>query len=142
MSVLPKLNLLVANFLAPSTRIAPVLVCRYTPFNPPDRKSETIEIKRNRLLYESRKRGNLENGIILSSFADKHLSKMDEKQLEAYDKLINGPDCDWDIFYWTTGEKEAPEEFKSDVLELLKKHAKNYGRELRNQQPAIRPPNQ
>ncbi len=30
-------------------------------------------VKRARLLYQSRKRGILENGLLLSSFADKHL---------------------------------------------------------------------
>ncbi len=38
----------------------------YTPFNPPPRKAEDTKTKRNRLLYESRKRGNLENGLLLA----------------------------------------------------------------------------
>lgn len=105
----------------------------------PCRSGESLTTKRNRLLYESRKRGNLENGIILSSFADRHLGEMTEEQLKVYDHLINTPECDWDIFYWIVGEKEAPDEYKSDVLEMLQRHARNYGRDLRNQQSEILP---
>ncbi len=37
------------------------------------------------------------------TFADAFLSKMDGKQLDAYDNLINKPDSDWDIYYWAIG---------------------------------------
>lgn len=77
---------------------------------------------------------------------------MTKEQLETYDHLINTAECDWDLFYWSvgkthsgiqsvyylSGEKEPPEEYKSDILEMLQHHAKNYGRDLRNQQPDIR----
>ncbi|KAL7065218.1 hypothetical protein AAHC03_04989 [Spirometra sp. Aus1] len=108
-------------------------------FDPPTRKNEDIKTKRSRLLYESRKRGNLENGILLATFADKYLAGMNELELEAYDNLINKPDNDWDIYYWATGNQEAPQEFQTDVLKLLQEHARNPGRELRNQLPPLRP---
>lgn len=38
-----------------------------------------------RLVYQSRKRGMLENGLLLSTFAAKYLNKFDEKQLDEYD---------------------------------------------------------
>lgn len=28
---------------------------------------------------------------------------MDERQLNLYDRLINEPSNDWDIYYWATG---------------------------------------
>ncbi|VDO03949.1 unnamed protein product [Rodentolepis nana] len=118
---------------SPFSRIA-ATPRHFSDFVVPKREGETIATKRNRLLYESRKRGNLENGIILSSFADKYLATMSMEQLDKYDHLINTPECDWDIFYWSTGEKEAPEEYNTDVLNMLKNHAKNYGREMRNRQ--------
>ncbi|VDL19120.1 unnamed protein product [Hymenolepis diminuta] len=111
---------------------------QFTNFTIPRRDDETIAVKRNRLLYESRKRGNLENGIILSSFADKYLGTMTMEQLDKYDHLINTIECDWDLFYWSTGEKEPPEEYKTDVLDMLQHHAKNYGRELRNRQSSAK----
>uniref|UniRef100_A0A2K5R9F5 Succinate dehydrogenase complex assembly factor 2 n=1 Tax=Cebus imitator TaxID=2715852 RepID=A0A2K5R9F5_CEBIM len=68
-----------------------------------ERTDESIETKRARLLYESRKRGMLENCILLSLFAKEHLQHMTEKELNLYDRLINEPSNDWDIYYWATG---------------------------------------
>ena len=56
-----------------------------------------------RLLYQSRKRGMLENGLLLSGFAGKFLQQMEEPQLTLYDRLINIPSNDWEIYYWATG---------------------------------------
>lgn len=97
-----------------------------------ERLGEPIDIKRRRLLYESRKRGMLENCILLrlvkvcmyvchtldferhrvifafflpcSLFAKRYLNTMSESQLQQYDRLINEPSNDWDIYYWATGE--------------------------------------
>jgi len=43
-----------------------------------------------RLLYQSRKRGMLENYLLLSTFAAKYLNGMEKNNLK-YDQLINGP---------------------------------------------------
>ncbi|XP_059566469.1 succinate dehydrogenase assembly factor 2, mitochondrial isoform X1 [Myotis daubentonii] len=67
-----------------------------------ERPDEPIETKRARLLYESRKRGMLENCILLSLFAKEYLHQMTEKQLNLYDRLINEPSNDWDIYHWAT----------------------------------------
>ncbi|KAK0068426.1 succinate dehydrogenase assembly factor 2 mitochondrial [Biomphalaria pfeifferi] len=101
------------------------------------RYGETLELKRARLLYQSRKRGMLENGLLLSTFAKQHLNTLSEDQLSSYDKLINQPSNDWDIYYWVTGVKEIPEEYRSDVMDLLKKHAENSTKESRIKQPDL-----
>uniref|UniRef100_A0A8C9YKW7 Succinate dehydrogenase assembly factor 2, mitochondrial n=1 Tax=Sander lucioperca TaxID=283035 RepID=A0A8C9YKW7_SANLU len=67
-----------------------------------ERPGEPADIKKKRLLYESRKRGMLENCILLSLFAKRYLNTMSEKQLLQYDRLINEPSNDWDIYYWAT----------------------------------------
>jgi len=110
-----------------------------TPPIPPyvEKQGETTELKRARLLYQSRKRGMLENGLLLSTFAGKHLNSFDAEQLTAYDKLINQPTNDWEIYYWMTGVKEVPEEFQSDVMTLLQRHASNENKESRIIQPAL-----
>lgn len=38
-----------------------------------------------------------------SLFAKEYLHHMTEKQLNLYDRLINEPSNDWDIYYWATG---------------------------------------
>ena len=47
---------------------------------------EPLEEKRARLMYQSRKRGMLENGLLLGSFASKHLASFDEEKLALYDR--------------------------------------------------------
>ncbi|KAF6775422.1 hypothetical protein AHF37_05443 [Paragonimus kellicotti] len=101
--------------------------------------NESTEERRRRLVYQSRKRGNLENGILLSTFADEHLDKLSEDQLATYDAFINLPDNEWDIYYWMTNVKEVPEIFRSDVFDMLREHALNKDKRLRNQQPALKP---
>ncbi len=41
-----------------------------------EKSDESVETKRSRLMYQSRKRGMLENGLLLGSFASKHLTGM------------------------------------------------------------------
>ncbi|CAH8625853.1 unnamed protein product [Dicrocoelium dendriticum] len=100
--------------------------------------SEPLDVRRSRLVYQSRKRGSLENCILLSTFADEYLDMLSPEELAAYDALINSPDNEWDIYHWATGAKEAPEAFHSDVLDLLKAHVQNKRCELRNQQPPLK----
>lgn len=89
------------------------------------------------LLYQSRKRGMLENGLLLSTFAAKYLAEMTEKQVIMYDKLINIPSNDWDIYYWATGVKEIPDEYNNEMMDLFKKHVSNDQREQRFKQPDL-----
>uniref|UniRef100_A0AAQ5BH98 Succinate dehydrogenase assembly factor 2, mitochondrial n=1 Tax=Homo sapiens TaxID=9606 RepID=A0AAQ5BH98_HUMAN len=91
-----------------------------------ERTDESIETKRARLLYESRKRGMLENCILLSLFAKEHLQHMTEKQLNLYDRLINEPKA-----------KPAPEIFENEVMALLRDFAKNKNKEQRLRAPDL-----
>uniref|UniRef100_A0ABM5F8A4 Succinate dehydrogenase assembly factor 2, mitochondrial n=1 Tax=Pogona vitticeps TaxID=103695 RepID=A0ABM5F8A4_9SAUR len=101
------------------------------------RPQEPLETKRARLLYESRKRGMLENGLLLGFFAKENLNQMNEKQLDLYDRLINEPSNDWDIYYWATEAKPAPEIFENEVMEMLREFTKNRKREKRLRQPDL-----
>lgn len=102
-----------------------------------DRKGESLDVWRARLLYQARKRGTLENGILLSSFASKYLYKMDDKQLLDFDRLMNKPDNEWDIYYWGIGKKQVPNEYNHDVMKLFIEHCKNKEKVLRNNMPPL-----
>jgi len=93
-----------------------------------ERTNETLETKRARLLYQSRKRGILETDLILSTFAQKELSTMSLQQLDEYDRLLD--ENDWDIYYWVTEKKEIPEKFNNEthILQKIKVHAQNKNR--------------
>ena len=93
----------------------------------------------------------LENGLLLGSFASKHLPTFDEEKLALYDRqwnealdevknvfrLINLPSNDWEIFYWAVGQKETPEEFDNVIMDMLKEHTKNKNRESRVVMPEL-----
>ncbi|KAK2504838.1 hypothetical protein MC885_003055 [Smutsia gigantea] len=104
-----------------------------------ERTDESLETKRARLLYESRKRGTLENCILLrqENGSLEHLHHMTEEQLNLYDRLINEPSNDWDIYYWATEAKPAPEVFENEVMALLRDFAKNRNREQRLRAPDL-----
>ena len=101
--------------------------------------NEEVEIKRARLLYQSRKRGISENGLLLGNFAAKYLQTFDNNQLENFDDLINKPSNDWDLFYWMLEKDVTPKEFDTPVMDLLKEYCKNEEMEARYQQPELNP---
>ncbi|KAJ3120823.1 succinate dehydrogenase assembly factor 2 [Nowakowskiella sp. JEL0407] len=86
--------------------------------------TETLETKRARLIYQSRKRGILETDLLLSTFAAKHLGNFTSEEMDEFAALMD--ENDWSIYYWATNAKVPPEHWKgSKVLELLIEHAKN-----------------
>lgn len=90
-----------------------------------------------RLIYQSRKRGMLENDLLLSTFVDKYLKGLNENQTAQYDHLINGVTNDWDIYYWVTNVKPTPPEHDNEIMEMLKRHVSNENREQRLRQPNL-----
>ncbi|KAL7079638.1 hypothetical protein ACQ4LE_001287 [Meloidogyne hapla] len=76
----------------------------------------SIESLRSRLFYQSKKRGILENDILIGKFAEENLSKMDINDLINYDAIINGDYMEWDLYYYLTGRKEAPNELISNPI--------------------------
>ncbi|KPP69305.1 hypothetical protein Z043_111947 [Scleropages formosus] len=102
-----------------------------------EKVGEPIDVKRRRLLYESRKRGMLENCILLSLFAKQYLNTMTEAQLRQYDRLINEPSNDWDIYYWATEAQPTPPDYQGEVMNLLQEFAKNRQQEQRLRAPDL-----
>merc|ERR1711976_9956 len=103
----------------------------------PRTENESIEQKKARLVYQSRKRGMLENGLLLSTFASRYLQSLTDEQLSQYDNLINKPSNDWEIYYWITGKADTPEEYDNAVMDMLKEHALNKEKEQRFSQPDL-----
>ncbi|KAM7424219.1 hypothetical protein PAMA_000521 [Pampus argenteus] len=102
-----------------------------------EKASEPIDIKRRRLLYESRKRGMLENCILLSLFAKRYLNTMSKVQLQQYDRIINEPSNDWDIYYWATEAQPTPDIYQGEVMDMLKEFTKNRNQEQRLDAPGL-----
>ncbi|KAI5951024.1 emi5 [Candida jiufengensis] len=104
--------------------IDPTLHMRISPIV---RTGESIDVKRARLVYQSRKRGILESDLLLSRFAKKYLNKMTMEELDEYDKLLD--EADWDIYYWATknfDQTPLPDKWKdSKILKSLQEEAEN-----------------
>ncbi|KAI0052191.1 mitochondrial protein [Auriscalpium vulgare] len=102
----------------------------FPPPTPLPRPNEAVETTRARLVYQSRKRGTLESDLLLSTFAQEHLAGMSAAELREYDKLLDEPD--WDIYYWATGKRTAPERWAdTPLLKKLAVHARNEGKATR-----------
>ncbi|BFZ63906.1 Succinate dehydrogenase assembly factor 2 mitochondrial [Saitoella coloradoensis] len=101
------------------------------PHAPVPRHGESIEQKRRRMLYQSRKRGILETELLMSTFAKKNLDTLSADELHEYDKLLD--EADWDIYYWATQnpKRPVPERLQnSSVLKKIQQHTENEGREI------------
>ncbi|KAF8324847.1 Flavinator of succinate dehydrogenase-domain-containing protein [Cantharellus anzutake] len=98
--------------------------------HPIPRPNESLDSLRARLNYQSRKRGTLENDLLLSTFAKEHITTMTRAELEEFDKLMDEPD--WDIYYWSIDKKPPPSRWAGTrILEKLRVHARNEGRVVR-----------
>lgn len=99
---------------------------------PIKRTGETIDVKKARLVYQSRKRGILESDLLLSRFSKKHLDTFTSEELDEYDRLLD--ESDWDIYYWATKNYDVtplPDKWKdSKILKLLQEDAKNEEKEI------------
>lgn len=96
------------------------------------RNNESLDKKRARLIYQSRKRGILETDLLLSRFAAAYLKNMTLEEIEEYDSLLN--ELDWDIYYWATKNYETsplPDKWKnSKILEKLQEFSQNKDKEI------------
>ncbi|SCU80486.1 LADA_0B07756g1_1 [Lachancea dasiensis] len=99
---------------------------------PIKRVGESLDRKKARLVYQSRKRGILETDLLLSRFAAKYLNSMTPEELDEYDALLD--ELDWDIYYWATKNytiTPLPEKFKNSKLLLkLQDFSENKDKEI------------
>lgn len=79
---------------------------------------EATAVRRKRLLHRSRYRGFLESDLLLERFVALHLDRLDERQLDALEALLDEPDQD--IWAWATGASPVPARHDNDVMGLLR----------------------
>ncbi|KAI3421061.1 hypothetical protein GPALN_014687 [Globodera pallida] len=103
------------------SRLLSIAPRQFWPFVRPfsikvDDVTESVEVLRARLLYQSRKRGIRENDILIGGFADQHLAQMGKQELEQYDRIINGQHNEWDLFHYLSGAKEVPSDLSNNSI--------------------------
>lgn len=79
--------------------------------------TETIEIRRKRLIHRSRYTGMKETDLLLGRFAQRYLPTFGTAELDQYERLLGEPDAS--IFAWATGQSPVPAEHQHAVMTLL-----------------------
>ena len=77
-----------------------------------------LENRKKKLIFRSWHRGTREMDIIMGRFAETHLPKMTEAEIEAYQQLLR--ESDPDIYNWVSGRTAIPEGPNTKLLELIK----------------------
>lgn len=72
-----------------------------------------------KLLYKSCYRGSKETDLIIGRFAKENITKMNDKELQDFEDILELPDGD--IYDWYTAKKPIPNDLKSDMLLKLMK---------------------
>lgn len=80
--------------------------------------SESLELRRKRLMFRAVRRGTRESDAVIGGFAQRYLNGMDDAQLEKFEALLERNDPE--LLGWVTGLHPVPPEFDHDVMALLK----------------------
>jgi antitoxin CptB len=80
--------------------------------------NEDIEVRKRRILFRAWHRGTREMDLILGRFADVHVSRLGEREIEILETLMEMPDPD--IYNWIIGAKPAPPEFDTPLLKQIR----------------------
>jgi succinate dehydrogenase assembly factor 2 len=103
------------------------------------RAGESLEEKRSRLMYQSRKRGTAENGLLVGNFSAKFLPGMSERELDEFDQIINELHNEWDLYYWMTNASPVPAELQANsVMKSMRKFCLNEKAEDRTLQSDLK----
>jgi antitoxin CptB len=81
--------------------------------------TETLDIRRKRLLFRSWHRGTKETDLLVGSFAERHLAAFSAAELDRYEALLDNDDGD--LFDWITGRASPLPECDDDMLSRLRK---------------------
>lgn len=77
-----------------------------------------MDERRRKIQFRAWRRGFRELDLLMGSFADQHLAELSEADIDEFERLLDVPD--WDVYAWISGNKEAPENYKSPLLDRMK----------------------
>jgi antitoxin CptB len=79
--------------------------------------SESVEIRRRRLLFRAEHRGFKEADLVIGGFARARLPEMDAAALAEFETLLEIPDQD--LYAWIVGREPVPDDFRGPVYDAL-----------------------
>lgn len=80
-------------------------------------KSAVLDLRRRRAHFRSWHRGMREVDLILGTFADNEIGRLDDTLLAQYEALMEEPDAD--VLKWVTGELPVPTQHDNAVFKLI-----------------------
>lgn len=79
------------------------------------------DVRRRRLRFRAGHRGSRELDLLLGGFADRALADMSERELDAFERLIETPDPD--LFAYITGRAVPPPDLDAALLRRIREQA-------------------
>jgi antitoxin CptB len=76
-----------------------------------------VDTRRKRLLFRSAHRGMQETDIFMGRFAERHLSAMNEVQLDQFEALLE--ETDNDLFNWISRREPLPPSLDHDLSKMI-----------------------
>jgi len=87
--------------------------------------SEGLDPRRRRLLFRSWHRGIREMDLVLGRFADTHIAKLSDAELDEYERWLEV--ADQKIYSWVNGAAAAPPEFDTALFRRLRDFHLSHG---------------
>ncbi|GJL98196.1 MAG: hypothetical protein DHS20C06_20130 [Hyphobacterium sp.] len=79
--------------------------------------TESVEIRRRRLLFRAEHRGFKEADLVIGGFARARLPDMETAELAEFEALLELPDQD--LYAWIVGRESAPDDVRGPVYDAL-----------------------
>jgi antitoxin CptB len=80
--------------------------------------SDAAEVRRKRVRFRCHHTGMKENDLLIGAFADRHLGRMADADVEWLEWLLMAHD-DLDLYNWITGRELMPSELDHPVMRAL-----------------------
>jgi antitoxin CptB len=81
----------------------------------------TLDPRRRKLLFRAWHRGIKEMDLIFGQFADAHLAKMHDSDLDEFEMMLETSDRD--LLKWFTGEEPVPDVADTPLFRQIAAHA-------------------
>ena len=90
-----------------------------------DNRSESLEIKRKRLLFRSTHRGTKEMDILIGGYYEENMERFSPEELNEVEAILEYPDDN--LYSWAVERAPVPLEFSSPVLQSFIDSVKRRG---------------
>ena len=82
------------------------------------RSSADLDPRRRRILFRAWHRGTREMDLLMGRFADAHIDRLDDAELDIFEALIEVPDRD--LFAWLTDAAPVPDNYDTPLYRSVK----------------------